>query len=138
MRTDLGEGRSPQANGLPFTVAEYESRLRRVCSALDERGLDALIAFGIQLSLPGHVTWLAGSEPRLGLTVSSMAVVVPKDPNPLRVLILGWMDPNPIWVDEVYHGFDYLTLLRETLPQGLKGFSIVVFEIIQTCVYLGQ
>ena len=137
MRTDSATAPASEANGLPFPVAEYEGRLRRVCAALDERGLDALIAFGIQLSLPGHVTWLAGSEPRLGLTVSSMAVVLPKDPKPLRVLILGWMDPNPIWVEEVYHGFDYLTLLRETLPQGLKRIGIAGLEMFPTNVYLG-
>src|SRR5438270_295652 len=42
---------------------------------MDVQGLDALIAFGIQFTLPGHVTWLAGSEPRLGLTKAAMAGV---------------------------------------------------------------
>jgi Xaa-Pro aminopeptidase len=127
----------PSIGVVPFAISEYEDRLRRVCAALDERGLDALIAFAIQLSLPGHVTWLAGSEPRLGLTVSSMAVVVPKDPRPLRVLILGWIDPNPIWVDEVHHGFDFLPMLRETLPSGLRRIGIAGLEMFPTNVYLG-
>ena len=41
---------------LAFSIAEYEGRVARVCEAMEARGLDALVCFGIQFTLPGHVT----------------------------------------------------------------------------------
>src|ERR1051326_2658054 len=67
---------------LAFEIDEYQQRLARVLEAMDGRGLEALIAYGIQFTLPGHVTWLAGGEPRLGLTKAAMAVVLPRSARP--------------------------------------------------------
>jgi Xaa-Pro aminopeptidase len=118
---------------LAFSIGEYRDRLDRVCRAMDDRGLDGLICFGIQFTLPGHVTWIAGSEPRLGLTKAAMAVVLPGRPSPL--IVVGRAEPNEVWVDDVRFGFDFVPLLTEALPAGIGRVGIAGWELFPARVY---
>lgn len=118
---------------LAFPVSEYRQRLERVCEALDRRGLDGLICFGIQFTLPGHVTWIAGAEPRLGLTKAAMALVLPRARD--RLIVLGRADPDEVWVDDVRFGFDFVPLLRGALPQDLRRVGIAGWELFPARVY---
>jgi Xaa-Pro aminopeptidase len=118
---------------LAFPIAEYRHRLEMVCAAMESRGLDALICFGIQFTLPGHVTWIAGSEPRLGLTKAAMAVVLPGSPQPL--IVLGRAEPNEIWVDECRFGFDFVPLLQDAIPSDVRRVGIAGWELFPARVY---
>ena len=118
---------------LAFSIAEYEGRVARVCEAMEARGLDALVCFGIQFTLPGHVTWIAGSEPRLGLTKAAMAVVLPRRPQPL--IVVGRAEPDEIWVDDFRFGFDFVPLLQSAIPQDARRVGIAGWELFPARVY---
>lgn len=118
---------------LAFPVSEYRDRLDRVCRAMDARGLDALICFGIQFTLPGHVTWIAGSEPRLGLTKAAMAVVLPGQDS--QLIVVGRAEPDEVWVEDVRFGFDFVPLLVEALPPNVRRVGIAGWELFPARVY---
>jgi Xaa-Pro aminopeptidase len=100
---------------------------------MEGRGLDALICFGIQFTLPGHVTWIAGSEPRLGLTKAAMAVVLPGQPSPL--IVVGRAEPDEVWVSDVRFGFDFVALLLEAIPARVRRVGIAGWELFPARVY---
>jgi len=133
----LPEVDAPSTSGPAFSIDEYLQRLEHVLEAMDNRGLDGLIAYGIQFTLPGHVTWLAGGEPRLGLTKAAMAVVLPGATRPLQVV--GRPEPDEVWLEPeaVHYGFVFVPLLREVLPCGLKRVGIAGWEAFPTSVYVG-
>jgi Xaa-Pro aminopeptidase len=122
----------PRRRDLTFSVAEYKGRLARVCEAMDARGLDVLVCFGIQFTLPGHVTWIAGSEPRLGLTKAAMAVVLR---GRSELIVLGRAEPDEIWVDDFRFGFDFVPLLQGAIPSDARRAGIAGWELFPARVY---
>ncbi len=125
-----------QSTSLAFPVEEYERRLQNVTLAMKECGLDALIAYGIQLTLPGHVAWMVGSEPRMGLTKTAMAVVVPSSDRPLRVV--GRPELGGLWIDDVdvSYGYDLASLIKGVLPHSVRTVGIAGWEVFPLSVYI--
>src|SRR5262245_52263469 len=58
----------------PIHSREYRARLERARQAMASVGLDALVAFANKTH-PGHVRYLTGYEPRLGVHDSAVCVV---------------------------------------------------------------
>ena len=131
-----GDPRWLRAPAWLFPVEEYERRLQNVTLAMKECGLDALIAYGIQLTLPGHVAWMVGSEPRMCLTKTAMAVVVPSSDRPLRVV--GRPELGGLWIDDVdvSYGYDLASLIKGVLPHSVRTVGIAGWEVFPLSVYV--
>jgi Xaa-Pro dipeptidase len=89
-------------NGLAFPREEYEARIDRVRTGMEEAGLAHLVAYG-NYADPGHITYLSGFFTRHG----DSFVVVPLEGEP--TLLTNWvMHDEPMhseiwttWIDDV-------------------------------------
>ncbi len=86
---------------LPFPVAEYQQRIDNSRRLMEERNLDALVAFGDQNDM-GYLTYLANFEPMMGrgaVVITSDSVTLVTDSafhgEPMHSLI--WRT----WIDQV-------------------------------------
>src|SRR5215510_1377704 len=88
-----------------ITRDEYGARLERVREALVGEGLEALVAYANRTH-PGHVRYLTGYEPRLGIHDSAVCVVTPHS----CVLLTNASFDRPqtlTWLEEVVVTSDY-------------------------------
>src|SRR5258708_1421253 len=100
----IGPGRR-SASMLGISRDEYCGRLERVRELIARAGLDALIAYANKTH-PGHVRYLSGYEPRLGIHDSAVCLVTPKH----AALLTNASFDRPetlTWLEEVMVTSDY-------------------------------
>ena len=101
-----------------ITRDEYRARLERVRQSMTAAGLDVLVAYANRTH-PGHVRYLSGYEPRLGIHDSAVCVVTPQ-----RCALLtnaSFDRPETLtWLEEVVVTSDYADGIARLLS-GRRG-----------------
>jgi Xaa-Pro aminopeptidase len=88
---------------LPFPLSEYSSRLKRVRTAMERAGLDALLVFG-DMGDPGDLVYLSNFSP-----FGRAGIVLPLDGD-LRVVTDGVLHGEPI------NTYAWSTWVRDFVP----------------------
>jgi Xaa-Pro aminopeptidase len=118
-----------------ITRDEYRSRLERTRESMAAAGLDVLVAYANRTH-PGHVRYLSGYEPRLGIHDSAVCVVTPQR---CGLLTNASFDrPQTLtWLEEVVVTSDYAAGIAGLLPGRVRNLGIAGFRALPTPVYLG-
>lgn len=119
-----------------FSREEYQRRMQQVETALEDAGLDALIAYSVK-NQPGPVAYLSGYEPSLGLHDVAFFAVVPNG-HPRYALLTNafWDNPQDLsWPDEILMTSDFGTKLAELLPNSVRQIGIAGYRFFPTPVY---
>src|ERR1043166_2905090 len=107
---------------------EYRGRLERARQSMAAAGLDVLVAYANRTH-PGHVRYLSGYEPRLGIHDSAVCVVTPH-----RCVLLtnaGFDRPKTLtWLDEVMVTSDYAAGVAALLPEEVRTAGIAGFQAL--------
>mgnify|MGYP001217774205 CR=1 FL=1 len=99
---------------LAFTIAEYESRLKRIQQLMATKGLDTLL-----VQHPANVVYISGYQSKI--TYYNETVVIPADGKPI-LLVLDWEEATArlhSWPDQI-----------ETFP-GLQAFPIQLASLLE-------
>src|SRR5262249_30274164 len=118
-----------------ITRDEYCARLERVREAMSAEGLDALIAYANKTH-PGHVRYLTGYEPRLGIHDSAACVVTSHS----CVLLTNASFDRPhtlTWLGAAVVTGDYAADIAPILPGRARSVGIAGFRALPTPIYLG-
>ena len=118
-----------------ITHDEYQSRLRRVREALAAARLDALVAYANKTH-PGHVRYLSGYEPRLGIHDSAVCVVTPER----CTLLTNASFDRPTkrtWMKEVVVTSDYAAAIADVIPNDARCIGVAGFRALPAPVYIG-
>lgn len=107
-------------NGLAFPREEYETRIDKVRSEMEQERLTHVIAYG-NFADPGHITWLSGFFTRHG----DSFVVVPLEGDP--VLATNW-----VMHDEPMHSEIWTTWMDDVRP--CTPFTYNVLEEVAAAV----
>jgi Xaa-Pro aminopeptidase len=119
----------------PFTRGEYARRVAGVERALDEAGLDALIAYSAGHQ-PGPVAYVAGYEPRFGLHDVAFFVLVPGQAYTLLSNAF-WDDPASLtWTDDVRVTSAFGPALADLLPGEVRRLGIAGLGFFPAPVFL--
>ncbi|MBI1913980.1 MAG: aminopeptidase P family protein [Planctomycetes bacterium] len=114
---------------------EYRSRLERTRESMAAAGLDVLVAYANRTH-PGHVRYLSGYEPRLGIHDSAVCLVTPR-----RCALLtnaSFDRPETLtWLEEVVVTSDYAAAVTGLLPERVRSLGIAGFRALPAPVYLG-
>jgi Xaa-Pro aminopeptidase len=114
---------------------EYQARLRRVREGMGRRGLDALLLYANRTH-PGHVRYLTGYEPRLGIHDSAACLVTPT-----RCALLtnaGFDRPaTQTWLQDAVVTADYAAAALELLPRDVRRMGVAGYPALPTPIYLG-
>jgi Xaa-Pro aminopeptidase len=114
---------------------EYRGRLERAREAMADAEVDALIAYANRTH-PGHVRYLTGYEPRLGLHDSALCVVTPT-----RCALLtnaSFDRPETLtWLEEVIVTGDYAAGAAALLPRDVRSVGVAGFRALPAPVYIG-
>src|SRR3954451_19774846 len=114
---------------------EYRSRVERAREAMAVAGLDVLVAYANRTH-PGHVRYLSGYEPRLGIHDSAVCLVTPQ-----RCVLLtnaSFDRPETLtWLEEVVVTSDYTAGIAGLLPNQVRSLGIAGFRALPAPVYLG-
>jgi Xaa-Pro aminopeptidase len=95
---------------LPFPIAEYERRVRRVREEMAKHGLDALLIYGAPGWLNGDVRYISNFLSVIGNTI----VVVPAEGDLM-------LTTDSIFHSAPMHSFVHLTWIRDVRPSHLPG-----------------
>jgi Xaa-Pro aminopeptidase len=98
-------------------------------------GLDALIAYANKTH-PGHVRYLTGYEPRLGIHDSAACVVTPQH----CALLTNASFDRPhtrTWLEEAVITGDYAADLATLLPYRVRTVGVAGFRALPAPVYIG-
>lgn len=116
-------------------VEEYRRRLTAVRAAMAEHGLEGLIAYANKTH-PGHVRYLSGYEPRLGIHDCALCVVTGD-----RCALLtnaGFDLPQTLtWLKEVIVTGDFGSAIAEILPGSIRRVGIAGYRWLPLAIYLG-
>lgn len=110
-------------------ASEFHERMRRVETALDKAGLDALIAYSVG-NQPGPVAYLGGYEPRFGLNDVAYFVLVPGT-RPTYALLGNayWDKPATLtWTDHVLVTSNFAQELCTLLPSSAKRVGVAGYN----------
>ncbi len=121
---------------LSFTRDEFLRRAQRVQAAMEQAGLDALIAYSVKND-PGSVVYLSGYETGLGLHDVAFFAIVPGG-HPRYALLTNafWDNPHDrTWVDDVVITSDFGNKLVELLPASVRRVGIAGYNFFPTPVY---
>src|SRR5262245_39766594 len=114
---------------------EYRGRVERTREAMAAAGLDVLVAYANRTH-PGHVRYLSGYEPRLGIHDSAVCVVTLQ-----RCVLLtnaSFDRPETLtWLEEVVVTSDYAAGIAGLLPGRVQALGIAGFRALPAPVYLG-
>src|SRR6266542_2887922 len=118
-----------------ISLDEYRRRLERVRESMAAAGLDVLVAYANRTH-PGHVRYLSGYEPRLGIHDSAVCVVTPQH---CALLTNASFDrPQTLtWLEEVVVTSDYTAGILGLLPAVVRSLVIAGFRALPAPVYLG-
>lgn len=114
---------------------EYRARLGSVREVMAQRGLDVLIAYANKTH-PGHVRYLSGYEPRLGIHDSAVCVVTARR----CVLLSNASFDRPqilTWLEDVVITSDYAASIAKLLPDSVRMLGFAGFRALPAPVYLG-
>src|SRR5436190_6688451 len=114
---------------------EYRTRLDRTRESMAAAGLDVLVAYANRTH-PGHVRYLSGYEPRLGIHDSAVCVVTPQH---CALLTNASFDrPQTLtWLEEVVVTSDYAAGIAGLLPGRVRSLGIAGFRALLAPVYVG-
>jgi Xaa-Pro aminopeptidase len=103
---------------------------------MERDGLDALVAYSVG-NQPGPVAYLAGYEPRFGLSDVAFFVLVPgEQPRYALLAHAYWDSPQErTWTDDVLVMRHPGTRLAEFLPPSIKRLGIAGFRFFPAPVY---
>jgi Xaa-Pro aminopeptidase len=120
----------------PFTRDEYVDRLNRTVAAMQQDGLDALIAFANKV-VPGHVRYLTGYETRHGIDDSSYFVLTPDYGKRLTLITNSSWEPlrEMSWVDEIVVTTKYAEVMADLLPPTARCIGIAGYEFLPAPVF---
>src|SRR3954466_10250293 len=111
-----------------ITRDEYRCRLERARESMAAAGLDVLVAYANRTH-PGHVRYLSGYEPRLGIHDSAVCVVTPR-----RCALLtnaSFDRPQTLtWLEEVVVTSDYAAGIAGLLPGQVRSLGIAGFRAL--------
>jgi Xaa-Pro aminopeptidase len=117
------------------SVDEYRARLGSVREAMARSGLDALVAYANRTH-PGHVRYLSGYEPRLGIHDSAVCVVTPRQ----CVLLSNASFDRPetlTWLEDVVITSDYAAGIGKVLPDAVGTLGFAGFRALPAPAYVG-
>jgi Xaa-Pro aminopeptidase len=120
-----------------FMAEEYAARVKNVSQGMADRGLDALIAFA-NSAMPGHVRYLAGFEPRLGVHTSATFAMAPGAAAPYLLLTNAFWESyqEDSWVQNVVITPDYGLELVKWLPRSTRRIGLAGYEPFPAPVYI--
>jgi Xaa-Pro aminopeptidase len=102
---------------------------------MSAEGLDAFVAYANKTH-PGHVRYLTGYEPRLGIHDSAACVVTPE-----RCVLLtnaSFDRPHTLtWLGEAVVTGDYAADMAPILPPRVRTIGVAGFRALPAPVYLG-
>src|SRR4051812_25112340 len=130
-----GKGVGMTADHPGIALEEYRTRVDRVRAVLSEHRLDAVVAYANKTH-PGHVRYLAGYEPRLGIHDSAVCVVTAE-----RCALLtnaSFDRPHQqTWLQEVIVTGDYAAGVAEVVGGTARAVGLAGFRALPAPVYLG-
>lgn len=124
------------AHSIGFSHEEFSRRIHRVERAMEDVGLDALIAYSVKND-PGSVVYLSGFESSLGLHDVAFLVIVPGG-HPRYALLTNafWDHPKEhTWVEDVIITNSFGNRLVELLPANLRRLGIAGYNFFPTPAY---
>jgi Xaa-Pro aminopeptidase len=120
-----------------FSAEEYAARIEKVSRGMADRGLDVLIAFA-NSAIPGHVRYLAGFEPRLGVHTSAIFAMAPASTDLYLLLTNAFWETyqEDSWVQNVVITPDYGLELVKWLPPPTRRIGLAGYDAFPTPVYI--
>ena len=113
----------------PFSKDEFLGRVERTVAAMNQQGLDALVAYANTVA-PGHVRYLSGYETHHGIHDASFFVLTPTHGSRFTLITnVSWEDvPEITWVDEVMIRSDFDQIIPDLLSPGARNIGIAGYK----------
>lgn len=128
------KGRAP----VPFSKAEYESRIQKTLGLMERHGLDALLCYASKI-MPGSVRYLTGYETRLGIHDAAYFLITPNAEPPFTLFSnASWEHPEEqSWVPNVVLSSDFGREIAARLPVSTARLGVAGYQYLPLPVYLG-
>ena len=121
---------------VPFTIDEFRARADRTVAALQNAGVDVLVAFASKTS-PGHVRYLTGYETRHGIhDVSYCVLSADAGSEPVLLTNCSWEPVHEIsWVSDVITTNAFAEHIPGVMPTSPGRIGVANYESFSAPIY---